>query len=58
MKAAASAAESALGGAVGGREPGLVSGPEPAVDVLGEEVRTVTAAKVAQATGGPEVLDV
>ena len=33
----------------------LVGGPEPAVDVLGEEVGAVAAVKVAQATRCPEV---
>ena len=41
--------------AVGGREPGLVGGPEPPIDVLGEEVGTVAAVEVAQTPGGPEV---
>ena len=33
----------------------LVGGPEPPVDVLGEEVGTVAAVEVAQTPGGPEV---
>ena len=36
----------------------LVSGPEPPVDVLGEEVWPVAALEVTQTTGGPEVRDV
>ncbi len=43
--------------AVGGRESGLVGRPEPAVDVLGEEVGSVAAVKVAQTARGPDVLD-
>ncbi len=45
-------------GAVGRGEPGLVGGPEPPVDVLGEEVGAVAPAEVAQATGRPEVLHI
>ncbi len=41
-------------GAVGWGEPGLVGGPEPAIDVLGEELRLVTAVKVTEAARGPE----
>ena len=36
----------------------LVSGPEPPVDVLGEEVWPVAALEVTQTTGGPEVCNV
>jgi len=43
------------GPAVCGREPGLVGRPEPAVDVLGEEVGSVAAVKVTQTARGPEV---
>ena len=43
------------GPAVCGRQPGLVGWPEPAVDVLGEEVRSVTTVKVAQTPGSPEI---
>ena len=42
---------------VGGREPGLVGRPEPAVDVLGEEVGPVATVKVAETARGPDVLD-
>jgi len=45
-------------GGVGGRHGGLGGGPEPPVDVLGEEVRSVTAVKVTFSPGGPEVRDV
>jgi len=41
---------------VGWVEPGLVGRPEPAVDVLGEELVSVTAIKVAQTTRSPNVL--
>jgi len=41
--------------AVCGRETGLVGGPEPPVDVLGEEVGPVAPVEVTEATGGPEV---
>ena len=33
----------------------LVAGPEPAIDVLGEEIRSVTAIEVTETTGRPEV---
>ena len=39
---------------VGGDHPSGRSGPEPAVDVLGEEVGPVAAVEVAQAAGSPE----
>ncbi len=41
--------------AVGGRKPVLVGGPEPAVDVLGEELGSIAAVEVAQATRSPDV---
>jgi len=41
--------------AVCGRETGLVGGPEPPVDVLGEEIGPVAPVEVTEATGGPEV---
>ena len=40
---------------VGGWHGHLVGGPEPPVDVLGEQVWPVTSIKVAQAAGGPEI---
>ena len=36
----------------------LVSGPEPPIDVLGEEVWPVAALEVTQTTGGPKVCNV
>lgn len=40
---------------IGWVEPGLVGGPEPSVDVFGEELITVTAIKVTQTTRGPDI---
>jgi len=45
-------------GGVGGRHGYLGGGPEPAVDVLREEVRSVTPIKVTETAGGPEVRDI
>ena len=42
-------------GGVGGGHGHLGGGPEPAVDVLGEEVGPVAAVKVTETAGGPEV---
>ena len=42
-----------LGFGVGGREPGLVGGPEPAVDVLREELLSLASGKVTKTTGSP-----
>jgi len=41
--------------AVSGGQPGLVGRPKPSVDVLGEEVWSVTPIKVTQTTGSPEI---
>jgi len=46
------------GPAVSGGQASLVGGPEPAVDVLGEEVRSVTSIEVTETAGGPEVRDI
>jgi len=43
------------GTGVGGSKPSLVGRPKPSVDVLGEKVGTVTAVKVAETAGSPEV---
>ena len=43
------------GSAVGWRQPGLVGRPEPAVQLLREEVGTVAAVEVTESAGGPEV---
>ena len=43
---------------VGGAHLHLVGGPEPPVDVLGEEVWPVAALEVTQTTRGPEVCHV
>ncbi len=45
-------------GAVCGAQPVLVGGPEPAIDVLGEEVGLVAAVEVTKAARGPEVLHI
>jgi len=42
-------------GRVGGTESGLVSGPEPSVDGLGEEVGSVAAVEVTKSARSPEV---
>ena len=46
------------GGTVGWTETSLVCRPEPAVDVLREEVRPVATVKVTETTGGPEVRNI
>jgi hypothetical protein len=43
--------------AVGGIKPNLVGRPEPAVDVLGGKVLTITTVKVAKTTGSPDIFD-
>ena len=40
---------------VGGGHGHLVGGPEPAVDVLGEQVWSITSIKVAEAARSPEI---
>ena len=42
-------------GGVGGGHGHLVGGPEPSVDVLGEQVRSVTPVKITQSSRGPKV---
>jgi len=42
-------------GAIGGWHGHLVSRPEPTIDVLWEEIRSVTTIKVTQTARGPEV---
>ena len=43
------------GSAVGRVKPGLVGGPEPSVDFLGEEVGAITTIKVTQTARSPNV---
>lgn len=44
------------GSAISGVKPGLIGGPEPSVDFLGEEVGTIATIKVAQTARCPDVL--
>ena len=44
------------GSAISGVKPGLIGGPEPSVDFLGEEVGTIATVKVAQTARCPDVL--
>ncbi len=44
--------------AIGWRQPGLVGGPEPTIDVLWLEVLPVATVKVTKAAGGPNVLGI
>jgi len=45
-------------GAVGGGDGGLIGGPEPTVDVLGEESGSVTSVEIAETARSPDVFDV
>ena len=44
------------GSAISGVKPGLIGGPKPSVDFLGEEVGTIATIKVAQTARCPDVL--
>ena len=44
-------------GAIGRVKPGLVGGPEPSVDFLGEKIGAITTIKITQTARSPNVFD-